>query len=279
MKNQVFNTFWHGPELSPLHWACVKSFADRGHRLRVFAYQPVNLPPGVVREDARQVLPESELFEFHRSFSAFSNIFRYKLLLEQGGWWVDTDVYCLKEDIDDCSYAWAAQDDEIINGAILKFPSGDATLRGILAAAQEIGSNVKVWGEIGPALLTRHLAGREFEGHYGSTQDFYPLHWIETHLLWLPNCSGVVKARCAGSAFLHLWASMARQFGIDIYSPAPEGSVLRWMAQHCDHPAGWAPMDEAAEARTMNAIKAFLTTPWVWEKWKHLFGTNPSLPA
>ena len=30
------------------------------------------------------------------SLAAFSNLFRYKLLLERGGWWVDTDVICLR---------------------------------------------------------------------------------------------------------------------------------------------------------------------------------------
>src|SRR4051812_37214979 len=111
MKHETFNTFWHGRELSPLHWACLKSFPDRGHRLRVFAYGAVDLPPGVEQEDARQVMPESELFEFSESFSAFSNVFRYKLLLEQGGWWTDTDVFCQSEEIPDCTHAWAPEDE------------------------------------------------------------------------------------------------------------------------------------------------------------------------
>ena len=38
----------------------------------------------------------------HLSYAGFSNYFRYKLLLERGGWWVDLDTVCLKPfDFDD----------------------------------------------------------------------------------------------------------------------------------------------------------------------------------
>lgn len=275
MKAQVFNAFWHGPEPSPLHWACMRSFPELGHRLRVFTYQPVSLPPGVERMDAGNVLAESEVFEFHNSYAAFANIFRYKLLLDEGGWWVDTDVYCQSEDIADCTHAWAPEDDVNINGAILKFPAGDPTLRAILADARETGRNVKVWGEIGPHLLTRHLAGREFPGHYGSTQAFYPVHYVQTHFFWLPNFGDAVRARCAGSPFVHLWAAMFRQYGIDIYKPAPQGSYLRGLAEHSHHPAARAASDPASEAAAMNGIVTFLSYPWVQQKWLHLFGQLP----
>jgi hypothetical protein len=272
MQNQVFNTFWYGPELSPLHWACLKSFADRGHRLRVFTYEPLKLPPGVLREDAAQFVSQSELFEFDESFGAFSDIFRYELLMQEGGWWVDSDVYCLKEDIIECDYAWAAEDDQNINGAILKFPSGDPTLRSILAEARQIGSDVKVWGEIGPHLLTKHLAGREFPNHYGSTQAFYPVHWIETHLLWQPFGNDFIQARCTQSPFVHLWGSMFRHFGIDIGNAAPEGSFLCWMEGHSDFYRDLTPLDPEIQVKTIQSINAFLGRKWVKEKWERLFG-------
>jgi hypothetical protein len=278
MRNQVFNTFWHGPALSPLHWACVQSYIDRGHQMRVFAYRPVALPAGVILEDARQVIPESELFEFDGYFSAFSNIFRYKLLLEQGGWWVDADVFCQDDDIAECDYAFAAEDDMLINGAVLKFPAGDPTLREILEASMQVGRDLKVWGQLGPHLLTRHLAGRPFEGRYGTTQAFYPVHWIETHMFWLPHGREPVTARCAGSPFVHLWAAMFRQLGIDLQKPPPQGSYLRWLAEQCNHPSKSAPRDEMAEAMTMVSIRAFLAKPQIQARWRHLFGDRPSMP-
>jgi hypothetical protein len=271
---QVFNTFWHGPDLTPLHWACLKSFADHGHRLRVFTYRPFDLPRGVEPADAREVMPESDLFEFEASFGAFSDIFRYRLLLAMGGWWVDTDVYCLEDDIAECRYAWAAEDDVNINGAILKFPAGDATLRTILAEAESIGNNVKVWGEIGPHLLTRHVAGREFDGHYGSTRDFYPVHWIETHLLWLPRGNDRIRRQCAGSPFVHLWASMFRHYGIDIHHEAPQGSFLGSIEEGSGFPREVPRMDSELLRRTRHSIAHFLQQKWVQDKWVHMFGPD-----
>jgi hypothetical protein len=279
MRNQVFNTFWHGPALSPLHWACLKSFADRGHRLRVFSYEPLALPAGVAREDARQVIGESELFEFEDSFSAFSNIFRYKFQLEHGGWWVDTDVYCMQEDIEDCTYAWARQDDQNINGAILKFPAGDATLREILREAEQVGRSIERWGQIGPHLLTTHLAGREFADHYGTTEAFYPIHWVETHLFWLPGGNRAIQERCAQSPFIHLWGSMFKRYGIDISRQAPEGSFLRWMHERADFPFALPPMDGAELRRTCESVDAYLQKKWVRQKWEQLFGCEPALTA
>src|ERR1044071_2161409 len=107
MPKQIFSSFWHGQALPPLHWACLNSFVARGHQLRLYCYRPVQVPDGVTLADASTVMDEQELFEFDHSFSAFSNIFRYKLLLREGCWWVDTDVFCLVDDIPDCAYAWA----------------------------------------------------------------------------------------------------------------------------------------------------------------------------
>ena len=137
---ELFNTFWHGADLSPWHWACLGSFIRRGHRVRLFSYRPLALPPGVEPADASTIIPEGELFAFQDSFSAFSNVFRYQLLLQEGGWWIDTDVYCLIETVPACRYAWARESAEFINGAILKFPAGDPVLARLLAAAGDSSS-------------------------------------------------------------------------------------------------------------------------------------------
>src|SRR4051812_44012710 len=76
----------------------IRSFLHHGHEFRLYTYQPVeNLPPGTVELDAAEILPASAIFESasHKTFAGFSNFFRYKLLLEKGGWWVDSDVVCL----------------------------------------------------------------------------------------------------------------------------------------------------------------------------------------
>jgi hypothetical protein len=272
MRNQVFNTFWYGAELPPLHWACLSSFVEQGHELRVWAYQDLRLPSGAILRDAREIISEAELFEFEKSFSAFSNIFRYQLLYDQGGWWVDTDVYCTGRDIPACSYAWAREDEDNINGAILKFPAGDPTLRAILDDAIGIGKNIKVWGELGPHMITKHVAGKEFADHYGTTQAFYPLHWLETHLPWMPGGNAEVEAKCANSPFIHLWGSMFSYYGIDVGISAPEGSFLSCMHQRAHLPRALAPLDAETQARTLESIRTFLGLGWVRKRAQRLFG-------
>jgi hypothetical protein len=107
LKHQSFNSFWYGGRLSPLEWACLASFVDRGHKMRLFSYDQIDVPRGVVLEDASGIVEKNRLFTVNGSVSAFSDIFRYEFILKHGEWWIDTDVYCLREDIPDCRYAWA----------------------------------------------------------------------------------------------------------------------------------------------------------------------------
>jgi len=75
------------------------SFLLNGHDYHLYIYDHVkNIPAGTVIRDANEVLPAARIFQYkHRpSYAGFANLFRYKLLFERGGWWVDTDTICLK---------------------------------------------------------------------------------------------------------------------------------------------------------------------------------------
>src|SRR5437762_1777139 len=180
MQHHQFNSFWHGNELSPVEWVCLSSFIEHGHKVRLFCYDPIKVPRGVSLADASEITARNELFLFDSSVSAFTNLFRYKLVSKFGEWWIDSDVYCLKDDIPDCRYAWAHQDEELINGAVLKFPANDPVLHDINSAAHRIGRDITFWGELGPHLLTKYLTASQFDGHFGSRDEFYPIHWLET---------------------------------------------------------------------------------------------------
>ena len=42
-------------------------------------------------------MPKKEVFRLKNTFLPFSDIFRYKMLYENGGYWVDLDMICLKK--------------------------------------------------------------------------------------------------------------------------------------------------------------------------------------
>jgi hypothetical protein len=257
MPKQTLSTFWHGRELSPLHRICLRSFVERGHRLKLYGYREVDVPDGVELEDARQVVAESELFEFMASYSGFSNIFRYALLLARDSWWVDTDVYCLADDIPDCRYAWAQESPGQINGAILRFPPGDPTLARILSAARAIGASVQQHGDLGPHLLTAHLSGFDPAGHFGSTEAFYPVDWRDVHRFWMPGHGDFVRSRIAGATFLHLSTMAFRFAGIDERVTPPYGSFLYEFFERAGGLDDLTPLDDERRQRTIAAIRTF----------------------
>ena len=95
----VIQGLWIGDHLSTMEQLSIASFLDHGHEYHLYVYQPVsNVPTGTSVKDAYEILPESMIFQYrkHPSYAGFANFFRYKLLLDVGGWWVDTDTVCLR---------------------------------------------------------------------------------------------------------------------------------------------------------------------------------------
>src|ERR1041385_3961243 len=97
--SEPIQSLWIGPRLSAMERACLASFLRHGHEVHLYTYNDVDgVPPGVIVRDGSEILPPERIFSYreHDTVSGFSNFFRYKLLSERGGWWVDTDVICLE---------------------------------------------------------------------------------------------------------------------------------------------------------------------------------------
>jgi len=271
VQQETFNMFWHGDSLSTLEWACMQSFLDHGQRLRVFSYEELAIPAGAEIADASQILPRERLFLFDNSPSAFTNIFRYKLLLEQGGWWVDTDVLCLTPRIAPCEYYWAEQNPGVINGAVLKMPGGDPICAKLLSASEKRAARLRRWGQLGPALLSKMLQDVNPSGRAGSTADVYPVHWLETHFFYLPEYAGIVEERSKGSTFLHFWHSMAGWMGIDPDGMPPEGSFLAAIYER--HMGAFQPRP-TDEMSLRKGIFEYLSQDWVEKYWTETLGRD-----
>jgi hypothetical protein len=84
------------------------SFTSKGHHVYLWVYETpkIELPNNVFLKNANEIIPEVDIFTYNSndpvlnhgkgSLAGFSDIFRYKLLYEKGGWWSDMDVTCLK---------------------------------------------------------------------------------------------------------------------------------------------------------------------------------------
>jgi hypothetical protein len=103
----VVNGLWLGRNLQLLEELTLRSFTSFGHEFHLWHYEPIQgivLPEGVVLRDGNEILPKEKIFRYPKmildfgegSYVGFSEIFRYKVLYEKGGWWSDLDITCLK---------------------------------------------------------------------------------------------------------------------------------------------------------------------------------------
>jgi hypothetical protein len=101
------NSLWIGNKLSNMELLTIRSFIENGYEFYLWTYGKLEneLPDSVIICNANEIIPYNEVFVYKSksqfgngqgSVAGFSDIFRYKLLYEKGGWWVDMDVTCLR---------------------------------------------------------------------------------------------------------------------------------------------------------------------------------------
>ena len=225
-SNRIIQGLWIGAELSVMEQLSVASFLSNGHEYHLYVYDEMrNVPEGALIKDAREILPASSIFQYkHRaSYAGFANFFRYKLLLERGGWWVDTDVVCLKpfdfaEEHVFSSERWG--DDEVVTSGIIKAPAGSPVMAYAWGVCQKKNPQELVWGETGPKLMGEAVERFSLTQLKKPFQVFCPLDYKEWHRVLEPD----FDARFGETTHaVHLWNEMWRAAGQDKnadYNPA-----------------------------------------------------------
>ena len=234
-----FQSFWHGGALSPYELFCLKSFIDCGYAVDLYSYDlKLAVPAGVRVCDAAELISSDEVFVYQPegfgkgSPSAFSNYFRYKLLAEKGGWWIDTDVVCLTDRIPAVDDFFARQDADFIACGTMYFPPDHPIMQRCLEQAVKLGRSVK-WGDTGPRLLTRVLKESGALDRAAPAAVCYPIHYSQALDLLRPSQTAVLVPRLESSLFLHVWNSMLVHLGVEKTSLPPQGSLLRrWADKH-----------------------------------------------
>ena len=228
----VCNALWIGRALGPLERACLSSFREMGHPVRLHAYDEVTgVPEGVEVADASAVLPREAIVRHRRtgSVSLFSNRFRYEVLRAGAGLWIDCDVLCLRP-LPEAAFLFGRQDEATINGAVLRIPHGHPVLLDLLDIFEDprwvppwaplhrrlryalrhrvqrgFGLADMSWGTTGPRALTHHLARHGLSGRALPVDAFYPVAFHETHLLAAADASAVRARLTDGTLCVHLW--------------------------------------------------------------------------
>ena len=132
----VIQGLWIGEALSTMERLSIASFLAHGHEYHLYTYEDVkNVPAGTHIRDANEILPASAIFQYReqKSFSGFANYFRYKLLLERGGWWCDLDVVALRPFDFSAEYVFGEETtgslQPAVNSGVIRAPQGASLLR------------------------------------------------------------------------------------------------------------------------------------------------------
>jgi len=230
----TFQSFWHGGPLTPYEAACLASFVRKGHEFHLYTYHgDLEVPAGVKRCDAARILPPERYFTYGEearegagSPAAFANLFRYKLLAESGGWWVDTDVFLVGDTVPDGEVFAAFQESGLANSAVLRLPAGHPAAIDALRRCEEIGRGSR-WGETGPKLVTALFERHGLMADVAPMMTAYPVHYTEALDLMRPTRTAVLRERARGATFLHLWNEIFRRQKLDKTLRPPEDSLLR----------------------------------------------------
>lgn len=229
----------------------IASFLDAGHAYHLYTYEDVDgVPAGVTVRDAGEILPREKIYR-HRSGSLalFADEFRWELLRARGGWWVDTDMLCVRPFEFGEELVFGRETDQLANTAVLKVPKGHeicslmlercrhpnrfqaldddrARRRKWLRILLRRGFDSAKWGELGGpigfTLAVKHL--RLFE----SAQPFIAFYPVGPHN-WQSLIDGTFTDSddfTAATFGIHLWTEMMRRDAFSKDGPYPEHSLL-----------------------------------------------------
>jgi hypothetical protein len=243
-ENKIVQSLFSYGELNDMHRTAVKSFLKHGHTYHLYTYGGVkNVPEGVILKDANEIIPEDQYFttenkDFKGIHAAFSDLFRYQLLYLRGGWWVDTDVVCLRPfDMDQqkviCSVYHGDEDKVRASTFVLKFPPNDPFLKKAWTLSLEKVRGMDQYEEVGPMLMRKLVEEEKESGSLAPYHYFSPVSWYNTYnsivfkqaslvhtlkMLLRP----VLKPKLAKAMHLHkdsfgvhLWGEMWRGAGIN----------------------------------------------------------------
>ena len=210
----VVQGLWVGGRLSELEQLSIASFLAHGHGYHLFTYGDVpNVPAGAVIHDGREILPESRIFKYrdHASFAGFANFFRYRLLLERGGWWADTDTVCLKPFALSQEYVFSSElvsGRVVVNCGVIKAPAGSEVMRHAWSVCETRSPEALVWGETGSRLMGESVRRCLLEPFVMSPEVFCPIGFRDWETVLDPTRGWTWSDDVYA---VHLWNEMWRR--------------------------------------------------------------------
>jgi hypothetical protein len=231
--NNPIQSLWIGAHLSTLERLSIRSFMDHGHEYHLYTYENLpELPTGTVLKDANEIFPESEVFQYpqRKSFAAFANVFRYKLLLERGGWWADTDVVALRSLNLADEHVFVSEIVEwhdragpktVVGNCLIKAPPGSPAMALALRLSLAKDRSALQWGDTGPRLVAELIESQGLQHFVRPPSDFCPINYAAWRQLIDPQAPLLP----AEAYTVHFWNEMWRLAGQDKNAEYPPGCL------------------------------------------------------
>lgn len=155
------SSLWVGGPLNLIQKISLASFVYYGHEMTLYVYDmDLEVPDGVIKKDARKIVPENEIFYHMGKLAPFADYFRYKMMKKTGSMWVDADTICFTDDFfDDREFVFIHEltDPDMYAQGVLKLPKDSQILDDLITESSKIKKNFAEelqWGNLGPGLLT-----------------------------------------------------------------------------------------------------------------------------
>jgi hypothetical protein len=230
------NSLWVGDKIGWIEELCLRSATAAGHAFSVYSYTPdalQGLPPEIDLRDAREVMPESLLLRYADSGAVQlgSNLFRYYLLKQSLGYWVDMDCLFLKPLDIEADYVFGWERPDSINSAILKIPADSEMLSIIFQTMQNdtrppwygpkrtlqyywrravcgpLSIDQLPWGTFGPQLVTYAAHKSRAHGSAQAQSVFYPVAYEQVSLFLENQEAARKRIEYADTRAVHLYRS------------------------------------------------------------------------
>ncbi len=220
MYFNTVQTFYEG-DLNALHKYCLATFVKFGYEVHLYSYSISSVDiEGVVLINASEILDYNEKYLYVKNsffegnpIALLSDLFRIELLYKKGGWWIDTDVICLRRfDIINKSFVIGCESEDQLNNAVLfSIPHG-AVISYIRSMAWRsmMSKNMK-WGDVGPKLFSSLLNFKDDIIQIETTSSFYPISPQAVPFIFLFKMNIDFNVGCFKNAyFLHIYESTLR---------------------------------------------------------------------
>jgi hypothetical protein len=232
MRNNVaeISSLWVGGKLSWLEQLSLMSWVRSGHTVRLYSYETLQVPSGVILCEASDIVTREQVFQnpTSTSFAGFSNVFRYHLMVKRPQEiWVDTDMVAGSTPLRSAPYIYGFESKNVINGAIFRAPHDSSLTAELIEKSEEIDKAAFRWGELGPKLVTRSVQNNNLAALARDKSVFYEIDALEAWKFFSSNHAQEIRLRTLKSEGIHIWNEALKLANFPVRQKTPQaGSFL-----------------------------------------------------